>query len=292
MTQDTEESIALSPAPESGDPAREHRVSDAAALERTRGAELHVHSVGKVFESARGSVQALRDINFVVDGGSFAALVGPSGCGKSTMLRIVSGIYPATTGSVLVGGDPVIGPREDVGLIFQSPNLLPWRNIERNVSLPLELGKRATKDKKREARSRADAFLSMVGLLEFKDKLPHELSGGMQQRAGIVRALVQDPTILLMDEPFGAVDVLTREKLNFEIQSLWEQTRKTIVFVTHSIQEAVFLADVIFVFSPRPGTIIQTVKIELARPRERATIHTPEFFEYEELVRAHVKEAV
>jgi NitT/TauT family transport system ATP-binding protein len=190
-----------------------------------------------------------------------------------------------------VGGDPVVGPREDVGLIFQSPNLLPWRSVERNVSLPLEVGKRATKEAKRAARARADEFLSMVGLLEFKDKLPHELSGGMQQRAGIVRALVQDPTILLMDEPFGAVDVLTREKLNFEIQSLWEQTRKTIVFVTHSIQEAVFLADVIFVFSPRPGTIIQTVKIELGRPRERATIHTPVFFEYEELVRAHVKEA-
>jgi NitT/TauT family transport system ATP-binding protein len=282
MTQDTrtEEGVVWPAGTGSAEPAAGHGISHAASLERLQGAELRVQGVRKVFESARGAVEALRDIDLVVDGGSFAALVGPSGCGKSTLLRIISGIYPATAGKVFV----------DVGLIFQSPNLLPWRNIERNVSLPLEVGKRATKEAKRAARARADEFLSLVGLLEFKDKLPHELSGGMQQRAGIVRALVQDPTILLMDEPFGAVDVLTREKLNLEIQSLWEQTRKTIVFVTHSIQEAVFLADVIFVFSPRPGTIIQTVKIELGRPRDRAMIHTPEFFEYEELVRAHVRE--
>jgi NitT/TauT family transport system ATP-binding protein len=153
------------------------------------------------------------------------------------------------------------------------------------------VGGRTGKDKKALARARADEFLKMVGLYDFRDKLPHELSGGMQQRAGIVRALVHDPTILLMDEPFGAVDVLTREKLNFEIQSLWQQTRKTIAFVTHSIQEAVFMADTVFVFSPRPGTILAKIDIDLPRPRTRETIHTREFFEYSELVREHVKEA-
>jgi NitT/TauT family transport system ATP-binding protein len=256
---------------------------------RTEAADLHVRGVGKVFDSARGKVEAVRDVSFDVPSGRFAALVGPSGCGKSTMLRIFCGIYPATSGEVLVGNDRVTEPRHDVGLVFQSPNLLPWRSIEKNVSLPLEVGGR-TKEEKAHAVGRADDFLKLVGLYDFKDKLPHELSGGMQQRAGIVRALVHDPSILLMDEPFGAVDVLTREKLNFEIQSLWEQTRKTIVFVTHSIQEAVFLSDTIFIFSPRPGTIVKTVDVDLPRPRTRETIHTQEFFQLTETVREHVKE--
>ena len=254
-----------------------------------QAADLHVRSVGKVFESARGKVEAVREVTFDVPSGRFAALVGPSGCGKSTMLRIICGIYPATAGKVLIGTDPVTEPRSDVGLIFQSPNLLPWRTIEKNVSLPLEVGGRS-REEKENAIGRADEFLKTVGLYDFRDKLPHELSGGMQQRAGIVRALVHDPTILLMDEPFGAVDVLTREKLNFEIQSLWEQTRKTIVFVTHSIQEAVFLSDTVHIFSPRPGTIVKTVAVDLPRPRTRETIHTQEFFELAELVREHVKE--
>jgi len=233
----------------------------------------------------------LRDVNLEVQAGQFAAFVGPSGCGKSTLLRIVSGIYPATSGEVRIGTEPVVHPRRDIGLVFQAPNLLPWRTIKANVALPLEVGGRSGKEAKEEARSRADEFLKLVGLYDFRDKLPHELSGGMQQRAGIVRALVHDPRILLMDEPFGAVDVLTREKLNFEIQSLWEQTRKTIGFVTHSIQEAVFLSDVVFIFTPRPGTIIKTVGIDLPRPRTRPIMQTQEFFDYTELVREHVREA-
>jgi NitT/TauT family transport system ATP-binding protein len=253
-------------------------------------AHLRVSNVSKVFGSARGSVEALRDVTLDVPAGAFAAFVGPSGCGKSTLLRIVAGIYPPTSGEVTVAGEPVSKPRRDVGLVFQSPNLLPWRTIGANVRLPLEVGGRSKKELKEEARRRADDFLKLVGLYEFRDKLPHELSGGMQQRAGIVRALVHDPSVLLMDEPFGAVDVLTREKLNFEIQSLWEQTRKTIAFVTHSIQEAVFLADTVFIFSPRPGTIVQTVPVDLPRPRERVTMQTPEFFELAERVREHVRE--
>jgi NitT/TauT family transport system ATP-binding protein len=253
-------------------------------------ANLEIRDLSKTFSSSRGPVEALKDVSLEIPAGRFAAFVGPSGCGKSTLLRIITGIYPATAGEALVGGQPVSRPRRDVGLVFQSPNLLPWRSIESNVALPLEVGSRTGKDVKRLARERADQFLKMVGLYDFRDKLPHELSGGMQQRAGIVRALVHDPTVLLMDEPFGAVDVLTREKLNFEIQTLWQQTGKTIAFVTHSIQEAVFLADVVFVFSPRPGTVIKTVEVDLPRPRSRETIHTREFFEFSELVREHVKE--
>jgi NitT/TauT family transport system ATP-binding protein len=253
-----------------------------------RTVDLHIRAVRKVFDSARGKVEALRDVSLDVPAGHFSALVGPSGCGKSTLLRIITGIYPATAGEVLIGNDRVQEPRHDVGLIFQSPNLLPWRTIEANVALPLEVGGRNTP--KEQAAARAHEYLKMVGLYDFRDKLPSELSGGMQQRAGIVRALVHDPAILLMDEPFGAVDVLTREKLNFEIQSIWERTRKTIVFVTHSIQEAVFLADTVFIFSPRPGTIIKVVQSDLPRPRTRETIHTQEFFELTEFVREHVKE--
>jgi NitT/TauT family transport system ATP-binding protein len=253
-------------------------------------ADLVVEGVSKVFQSRRGTVEALRNISLEVPAGAFAAFVGPSGCGKSTLLRIISGIYPATQGSAIIGGERVTQPRRDIGLVFQSPNLLPWRTIEANVALPLEVGGRAGKGVKEEARVRADELLKLVGLYDFRGKLPHELSGGMQQRAGIVRALVHDPSVLLMDEPFGAVDVLTREKLNFEIQALWEQTRKTIAFVTHSIQEAVFLSDVVFIFSPRPGTIVQTVRIDLPRPRERATMQTPAFFDLTEHVREHVRE--
>ena len=254
------------------------------------GADLSVRGVAKTFKSTRGSVEALADVSCEVAAGRFASFVGPSGCGKSTLLRIITGIYPATAGEVIIGGQPVTRPRRDVGLVFQSPNLLPWRSIEGNVALPLEVGGNADKEAKQLARERADHFLRMVGLYDFRDKLPHELSGGMQQRAGIVRALVHDPTVLLMDEPFGAVDVLTREKLNFEIQTLWQHTGKTIAFVTHSIQEAVFLSDTVFVFSPRPGTVVQTVDVSIPRPRTRETIHTREFFELSELVRAHVRE--
>jgi NitT/TauT family transport system ATP-binding protein len=249
-------------------------------------AVLHVRGVGKVFESARGNIEALTDVTFDVPSGKFVALVGASGCGKSTMLRIICGIYPATAGQVVIGDEPVIGPQRDVGLVFQSPNLLPWRTIAKNVALPLEVGGRSAVN----AEGRPEHFLRMVGLYDFRDKLPAELSGGMQQRAGIVRALVHDPSLLLMDEPFGAVDVLTREKLNFEIQSLWEQTKKTIVFVTHSIPEAVFLSDTVFIFSPRPGTIVKVVDVDLPRPRTRHTMYTQEFEGYTNLVRKHVRE--
>ena len=246
------------------------------------------------FTSERGTVTALDNIDLAIPRGSFLTLLGPSGCGKSTLLRVMADLVEPSSGRVSVLGGTPQAAREarQIGFVFQDPALLAWRTVLENVSLPLEVGGRASKESKERAHERADQFLRMVGLYDFKDKLPHELSGGMQQRAGIVRALVHDPTVLLMDEPFGAVDVLTREKLNVEIQALWEQTRKTIVFVTHSIQEAVFLSDVIFVFSPRPGTIVKVVEIDLPRPRTRATIHTPEFFEYEELVREHVKETI
>jgi NitT/TauT family transport system ATP-binding protein len=271
---------------DSGTEVRAGQKAGVAAPASAGAATLQVKDVAKVFESARGNIEAVRDVTFDVPSGKFVALIGPSGCGKSTMLRIISGIYPASAGQVLIGDAPVTGPRRDVGLVFQSPNLLPWRTIAKNVALPLEVGGRSSVD----AGGRAEHYLRMVGLYDFRDKLPAELSGGMQQRAGIVRALVHDPTILLMDEPFGAVDVLTREKLNFEIQALWEQTKKTIVFVTHSIPEAVFLSDTIFVFSPRPGTIVKVVDVDLPRPRTRHTMYTHEFEGYTNLVREYVRE--
>ncbi len=247
------------------------------------GGYVRAEGVDKIFDSVRGSIQALHNVSFEVQAGRFAALVGASGCGKSTLLRLVSGIYEPTKGSVFVGSQKVVGPRRDVGLVFQSPNLMPWRTVERNVALPLEVGRQETT--RQIGYDRVERYLKLVGLWDFRMKLPRELSGGMIQRAGIVRALVDDPSILLMDEPFGAVDVMTRDHLNYEIQALWEQTRKTILFVTHSIQEAVLLADVVFVFSARPGTIIETVNIELPRPRTREQIHTSVFFDYEEHIR-------
>jgi NitT/TauT family transport system ATP-binding protein len=250
-------------------------------------ADLRVEGVSKAFESQRGRVEALRDVDLRVEAGQFAAFVGASGCGKSTLLRVIAGIHPATTGTVHLGGEQVTEPRRDIGMVFQSPNLMPWRDVESNVSLPLEVGGKPDAG----ARDRVDRYLKLVGLDEFRKRLPSELSGGMQQRAGIVRALVHDPGLLLMDEPFGAVDVMTRDRLNFEIQALWMQTHKTIVFVTHSIQEAVFLADVVFVFSPRPGTIVERIEVDLPRPRTRELIHTPEFFELEERVRLNVRES-
>jgi len=247
------------------------------------GGHVLIEGVDKTFDSARGSVRALHNVSCEVEAGKFAALVGLSGCGKSTLLRLVTGMYEPTKGSIYVDSQKVTGPRRDVGLVFQSPNLMPWRTVEQNVALPLEVGPQATT--REIGYERAERYLKLVGLWDFRMKLPGELSGGMLQRAGIVRALVDDPSILLMDEPFGAVDVMTRDHLNYEIQTLWEQTRKTILFVTHSIQEAVLLADVVFIFSARPGTIVEKVEIDLPRPRTREVIHTGEFFEYEEYIR-------
>jgi NitT/TauT family transport system ATP-binding protein len=209
------------------------------------------------------TVQALAGLDLRVDDGEFVTLVGPSGCGKSTVLKLVSGLIKPTAGRVLVAGQPVSGPRREMGFVFQTPVLLPWRAVQENVLLPIEMlgepiGAYA---------GRADALLDSVGLAEFRKAHPWELSGGMQQRVGICRGLIHDPAILLMDEPFSALDAMTREELGIELLRIWEERRKTVLFVTHSIPEAVLLGDRVVVLTARPGQIAGVVQSGLPRPR-------------------------
>jgi len=222
------------------------------------------------YEAQSGPVEALRDITFGVGRGEFVALVGPSGCGKSTLLRIVAGLRSPTAGDVTVDGRPVTRPIAQVGMVFQAPVLLKWRTVLDNVLLPAEL---AGLEAKR-YRDRAHELLQLVGLGGFEATLPRELSGGMQQRASLCRALLLDPPLLLMDEPFGALDAMTRDEMNLELLRVWGEgsggaagDRKTILFVTHSIPEAVFLADRVVVMSPRPGRIARICPAGLPRPR-------------------------
>lgn len=234
--------------------------------------------VGMTYEAASGPVEAVRDVAFEVGDGEFVALVGPSGCGKSTLLRIVAGLRPATSGRVSVEGRAVTRPIPNVGMVFQAPVLLKWRAILDNVLLPAELSGL----KAEHYRSRAEDLLRLVGLGDFAAKFPRELSGGMQQRASLCRALLLDPPLLLMDEPFGALDAMTRDEMNLELLRVWGEAgtgagRKTVVFVTHSIPEAVFLADRVVVMTPRPGRIARVVPVGLPRPRTVATRATAEF---------------
>jgi NitT/TauT family transport system ATP-binding protein len=232
--------------------------------------------VGMTYRADSGPVEALRDVSLTVARGELLAIIGPSGCGKSTLLRIVAGLRTPTAGAACVDGRPVSGPIAAVGMVFQAPVLLKWRTIRDNVLLPAEL---SGLDPRR-FHGRVDALLSLVGLADFGRKFPRELSGGMQQRAALCRALLLDPPLLLMDEPFGALDAMTRDELNLELLRVWGESaaeRKTIVFVTHSIPEAVFLADKVAVLSPRPGRITKVFEVPLPRPRTPATRALPEF---------------
>ena len=234
------------------------------------GELIDLSQVGMIYEAASGPVEALAGISLKVGMGEFVSLVGPSGCGKSTLLRIVAGLRPATSGAVTVAGRQVTRPIPDIGMVFQQPVLLKWRSILQNVLLPAELaGKDASSLKER-----AHELLAMAGLNGFTEKLPRELSGGMQQRAALCRALLLDPPLLLMDEPFGALDAMTRDDMALELLRIWGETsggtgsaRKTVLFVTHSIPEAVFLSDRVVVMSARPGRIAADFKVDLPRPR-------------------------
>jgi NitT/TauT family transport system ATP-binding protein len=225
--------------------------------------------VGMTYQAASGPVEALAGITLQVGAGEFVSLVGPSGCGKSTLLRIVAGLRPATAGTVTVAGRTVREPIADVGMVFQAPVLLKWRSILQNVLLPAELaGQNAAA-----LHARAGQLLDMAGLKGFGERLPRELSGGMQQRAALCRALLLDPPLLLMDEPFGALDAMTRDDMALELLRIWgerdvaREARKTVLFVTHSIAEAVFLSDRVIVMSPRPGRIAADLAVDLPRPR-------------------------
>lgn len=248
-----------------------------------RGAEISIQEVSKRFVTRSGEdIEALADFSCTIGSGEFVCIVGASGCGKSTLLRILAGLVYPTAGRTDIAGTPVTGPRQDIGLVFQSPVLLPWRSVIRNVLVPAEV----IGIPKAEARRRAGELLELVGLERFAEKLPAELSGGMRQRVSIARALMHDPATLLMDEPFGALDAMTRDVMNLELLRIWQLQRKTVVLVTHSIEEALFLADRILVMSPRPGRLSETVEVTLPRPRDSATRHHPEFLR----MSAHLRE--
>jgi NitT/TauT family transport system ATP-binding protein len=234
---------------------------------------ISVRELSKGYPSRDGFVHALQQISFTVKEGEFVAVVGPSGCGKSTLLKILAGLLPPSEGKACLRDTPISGQRRDIGMVFQSPVLLPWRRVLENVLLPIDV-QRIGSDLYRKT---ALDLLSLVGLQEFAHRYPWELSGGMQQRVAITRALIHDPAILLMDEPFGALDAMTREQMNLELQRIWMERKKTVVFVTHSIPEAVFLADRVLVMSPRPGRIIEVVTIGIPRPRRLDAMSSTEF---------------
>ncbi len=225
---------------------------------------IEVRNATHVYSSRQGGkVQALSDVSFSVQPGEFVSLVGPSGCGKSTLLRLVAGLMRVSEGEIRVAGTLVDQPSEDVGMVFQSPVLFPWRTVLDNCLFPVQIQRRPV----REYRERALAFLQLVGLAEFANRYPWELSGGMQQRNAIARALLTEPRHLLMDEPFGALDALTRDTMTLELQRIWLSTRPSVLFVTHSISEAVFLSDRIVVFSPRPARVLEIIEVSFPRPR-------------------------
>jgi len=249
----------------------------------TAGGVIAVSNLSKEYQTRRGPVLALQDIDFRVAEGEFVALVGPSGCGKSTLLKILAGLLGTSQGTASLRGSPIDGPRRDIGVVFQAPVLFPWRTVLDNVLLPVDV-QRLGRDRNID---RAKELLALVGLEGFEYRYPWELSGGMQQRVAITRGLIHDPAMLLMDEPFGALDAMTRETMNLELQRIWLERRKTVLFITHSIPEAVFLADRVLVMTPRPGRITETLKIDLPRPRALDIMTTPEFGEYVKRIRAH-----
>lgn len=278
MTPTPEESEAMSQAVLQG-------TTTGTAADAARDASwIEVSGLHKVYTPKRSDpTHALSDINFTVRRGEFVSIVGPSGCGKTTLLKILAGLSPRTEGAVSIAGHEVTKPIPEVGMVFQAATLLPWRTIIDNVMVPAEIQKLD----KTKHRKRAQALLDLVGLTGFEDKYPFELSGGMQQRAGICRALVHDPAVLLMDEPFGALDAMTREYMNVELLRIWKESEATIVLVTHSIPEAVFLSDRVIVMSPRPGRIAEVMEIDIPRPRSLGVMSSDQAGVYVDRIRKY-----
>jgi NitT/TauT family transport system ATP-binding protein len=246
---------------------------------------IEIKGVSKTYRSRDGEVPSLRPIDFTVGDGEFLVVVGPSGCGKTTLLKMIAGLLPPSTGEIRIEGRAITKPHSGVGIVFQTAMLLPWRSVFRNVMMPVEVKKLP----RRVYEERARALLKMVGLGGFENKYPWQLSGGMQQRASICRALVHDPKIVLMDEPFGALDAMTRERMNVELQRIQRETSKTVMLITHSIPEAVFLADRILVMTDRPGSIAAAYDVPLQRPRSLEVLADPIFVELTQTIRRHFK---
>lgn len=242
--------------------------------------------IGKSFPNGNGGLRVLRNVSFKLKSQEFLCVVGPSGCGKTTLLKILAGLLIPSEGKVKFEGRHVTRPRSGIGFVFQQANLMPWRTVEDNIALPLELqGLNGS-----EVQKKASDLIELVGLTTFERTYPRDLSGGMAQRVAIARALIHDPDILLLDEPFGALDALTRERMATELMRIWGAQRVTVVMVTHSISEAVLVSDRILVLGPRPGTVKLDLSNSLARPRELSMAHTKEFGELANRVRAAISE--
>jgi NitT/TauT family transport system ATP-binding protein len=260
---------------QSSDLVRDHAVA-------VTGAMIEATAVGKTYRLAKDrSVEALTGISLAINDGEFVSIVGPSGCGKSTFLSVVAGLIPASAGTIRVAGKVVSEPSIDVGIVFQSALLLDWRTVLENVMVPVEVMGLP----RQEYRRRALDLLDMSGLASFADNYPWQLSGGMQRRVAICRALVFDPPILLLDEPFGALDAMTRDYMNIELMRIWQQNRKTVMLITHSIQEAVLLSDRVVVMSQAPGRILQVIDIDIPRPRALEATASPRFGEIANQIR-------
>lgn len=245
--------------------------------------KLVVENATKFYDTKSGPLHALDNVSMQVKDGEFACVVGPSGCGKTTLLWSIAGLHSLTDGIVSLDGEQVTGPHPQIGMVFQEANLLPWRNLDKNIEFPFEI-----KGQKPD-REHIDHLIDRVGLAGFGGKFPRELSGGMQQRAAIVRALSFNPSLLLMDEPFGALDAFTRDEMNLLVEEIWLETRKTIVFITHNIAEAVFLSDRVFVMSARPGRISKIFDIGFARPRTLDLLASKEVFDLVNLIKAEIQ---
>lgn len=250
--------------------------------------------VTKIFQTRSQAITAVQDYSMEIQAGEFVSILGPSGCGKSTLIRMLDGIIPTTEGDIFIDGQKVNHankkmPQEilrKMGFIFQQPNMLPWFTVRQNISLPLQIFDL----KGAEWEKRVDDLLEMVGLTEYADAYPAEISGGMLQRAGVIRAMVHDPEILLMDEPFGALDELTREQMNMELLDIWSKTGKTIIFITHNIEEAVLLSSRVYVMGTHPGRLVEIVDLDLPRPRELSMITQPKFIEYKQMLEGYIGE--